>query len=387
MRRLRGYVLSLALFCAACSPQPNDIRYEFFALGTDVSLTLYAVTPQQAGAAAELLESYYADAGRHWYPWAPGELQSINDAIASGSEIAVSARLADVIRRAAEIEAVSNGRFNAGLGLLTELWGLDDVTNSPDAIPSYADIAALLAQKPGTSRLLWDGNRVSSESTSVKIDLGGIAKGALLDDGIALLRQQGINNAIINLGGDLIVIGSVHERRARVGIRSPTADSPIAFLDAASGETIVTSGNYERFVEIGGRHYTHILDPSSGFPVTHTVSVTVVHEDALLADAAATAMMVGGADEFDALCKALDIDYALLIDASGDMHLTSGMRGRLHSVSDGHLTRHVRERLHSISDRRLTRHVRERLHSISDRRLTGGTPERLHSIAYKPLFN
>ncbi|MEE8425858.1 MAG: FAD:protein FMN transferase [Woeseiaceae bacterium] len=366
-----GYVLILALFCAACSPQPNDIRYEFFALGTDVSLTLYAVTPQQAGAAAELLESYYADAGRHWYPWAPGELQSINAALASGSKITVSARLADVIRRAAEIEAVSNGRFNAGLGLLTELWGLDDVSNSPDAIPSDADIAALLAQNPGTRRLLWDGNRVSSESTSVKIDLGGIAKGALLDDGIALLRRQGINNAIINLGGDLTVIGSVHERRARVGIRSPAADSPIAFLDAASGETIVTSGNYERFVEIGGRRYTHILDPSSGFPVTHTVSVTVVHEDALLADAAATAMMVGGADEFEALCKALDIDYAVLIDASGDMHLTSGMRGRLHSVRDGHLTRRTRERLHSISDRRLT----------------GGTRERLHTIAYKPLFN
>jgi thiamine biosynthesis lipoprotein len=163
----------------------------------------------------------------------------------------------------------------------------------------------------------------------VKIDLGGIAKGALLEDGVALLEELGINDAIINLGGDLTVIGSVHQRRARVGIRSPTADSPIAFLDAASGETIVTSGNYERFVEIDGRRYTHILDPISGYPVTHTASVTVVHKDALLADAAATAMMVGGADEFDVLCRAFDIEYALLIDASGEVHLTSGMRERI----------------------------------------------------------
>ncbi len=329
LRRFPGYALSLALFCAACSPQPRDIRYEFFALGTEVSLTLYAVTPEQAHAAADMLESYYADAGHHWYPWAPGELQSINAAIASGSKIAVSARLADVIRRAAEMEIASNGRFNAGLGRLTELWSLDDLSDTPDAIPAYADIAALLAQKPGTGRLLWDGNRVSSESTSVKIDLGGIAKGALLEDGVALLEDLGINDAIINLGGDLTVIGSVHQRRARVGIRSPTADGPIAFLDAASGETIVTSGNYERFVEIDGRRYTHILDPISGYPVTHTASVTVVHEDALLADAAATAMMVGGADEFDVLCRAFNIEYALLIDASGEVHLTGGMRERI----------------------------------------------------------
>ncbi len=82
LRRFPGCALSLALFCAACSPQPRDIRYEFFALGTEVSLTLYAVTPAQAHAAADMLESYYADAGHHWYPWAPGELQSINAAIA-----------------------------------------------------------------------------------------------------------------------------------------------------------------------------------------------------------------------------------------------------------------------------------------------------------------
>ena len=355
LRRFPGYALSLALLCTACSPQPRDVRYDFFALGTEVSLTFYAVTPEQARAAADMLESYYTDAGHHWYPWAPGELQSINAAIAIGSTIAVSARLADVIRRSAEIEAASDGRFNAGLGRLTELWGLDDLSNTPDTIPVYADIAALLEQNPGTKRLLWDGNHVSSESTSVKIDLGGIAKGALLNDGVALLEKQGINNAIINLGGDLTVIGTVHQRRARVGIRSPTADGPIAFLDAASGESIVTSGNYERFVEIDGRRYTHILDPFSGFPVTRTVSVTVVHEDALLADAVATAMMVGGADEFDALCKAFDIEYALLIDASGDVHLTGGMR--------------------------------ERLHSVSDLRLTNGMHERLHSIAYKPLFD
>ncbi len=348
-RRFPGYALSLALFCSACSPQPRDVRYEFFALGTEVSLTLYAVTPAQARTAVNVLESYYADAGRHWYPWTPGELQSINAAIASGSNISVSARLADVIRRSAEMETVSDGRFNAGLGRLTELWGFDDLSNTPGAIPARTDIAALLAQKPGTRRLLWEGNRVSSESASVKIDLGGIAKGALLDDGIALLRKQGIDNAIINLGGDLTVIGNVHQRRARVGIRSPTAGSPVAFLDAANGETIVTSGNYERFVEIDGLRYTHILDPSTGFPVTHTASVTVVHKDALLADAAATAMMVGGADEFNALCTAFGIEYALLIDSSGEVHLTEGMRARLHAISDLRLTAEARERLHSIA--------------------------------------
>ena len=161
------------------------------------------------------------------------------------------------------------------------------------------------------------------------LDLGGIAKGAILEDSATLLAGLGIDSAIVNIGGDLIVIGESDGRSAHIGILSPFEAEAIASIDVFGGETIVTSGNYERFVEIGGRRYPHTLNPRTGLPVDHTASVTVVHADAMLADAAATALMVGGAAEFEQLTEALGLRYALLIDASGELSLTDEMDNRL----------------------------------------------------------
>ena len=161
------------------------------------------------------------------------------------------------------------------------------------------------------------------------LDLGGIAKGAILEDSVQILQGLEISNAIINIGGDLTVMGDVNGRPASIGIRSPAAETAIASVDIRAGETIVTSGDYERFVEIDGERYSHILNPRTGYPVEHTSAVTVIHSDAILADAAATALMVGGSAEFEQLTDALELEFALLIDTSGDLRLTPAMDLRL----------------------------------------------------------
>lgn len=322
---------TIASTIAACGDARRDQQLDFFALGTEVSISLYEVDDSQTLAARGQLQAYFADVGHDWYPWRPGELQRINSAIADRRSIQVTATLAGIIRRAAEIETLSNGAFNAGLGRLTELWGLHDLATLHQR-PDDDAIDLLLADKLSIAGLRWAGDQLTASSTSIMIDLGGIAKGAVLDGSVEILQELGIDNAIINIGGDLSVMGDVNGRPARIGIRSPTAVEPVAAINVVAGETIVTSGNYERFVEIDGQRYTHILDPRSGYPVEHTASVTVVHEDAMLADAAATALMVGGPLEFDALTAALELDLALLIDASGDMRLTPAMKERLNWI-------------------------------------------------------
>ncbi|MDZ7642777.1 MAG: FAD:protein FMN transferase [Woeseiaceae bacterium] len=92
----------------------------------------------------------------------------------------------------------------------------------------------------------------------------------------------------------------------------------------------MTSGNYERYFEYEGRRYAHVLDPRTGYPATGTASVTVVHRDPVLADAAATALLVGGVDDFDALCARLGLEQALLITAGGDVRLTPALAARVH---------------------------------------------------------
>ena len=325
----------LTLLAASCGEARRDYQLDFYALGTEVTVSLFGVSDAQATRATDALQSMFADVGHNWYPWLPGELQAMNESLAEMRlPIDVSPRLATVIRRAAQIEILSVGRFNAGLGNLTELWGLHDVTNPPAALPDPSEIEARIKGGVGAKLLDWDGDRIVSGRTFLMIDLGGIAKGAILEDSVQILQELGVDHAIVNIGGDLIVLGNVNGRPASIGIRSPIAEKPLASLDVAGGETVVTSGNYERYIEIDGQRYNHILDPQSGYPVEHTASVTVVHDDAMLADAAATALMVGGAEEFDALTEAMNIDFALLIDASGDLRLTRSMDERLHWLRD-----------------------------------------------------
>ena len=322
-------LIAATAFVGACAPADRDYHHEILAFGTYVSVTFYAVTGEESRVALTQLEALFRDVDADWYPWAPGELQRVNAALAAGERITVSARLSSLIRAATDFEHQSQGQFNAGIGRLTELWGLHDTANPLTRIPNADELAAQRQTAPSLHSLSWQGFELSSSNRQVMIDLGGIAKGAILEESQILLRAIGIDNAIVNIGGDLIVIGQAGGRAARIGIRSPLNDTPLARLDISDGEAVITSGSYERFVEIDGTRYTHILNPSSGLPIAHTVSVTVIDDDALLADAAATALMVGGAGEFDNLVEVLQLEYALLIEAGGDTRLTPGMRERL----------------------------------------------------------
>lgn len=324
----RSLGLVFALLSAACAG-PRDHTFEFYALGTEVSVSLFAVSEAQAADAAEQLQGYFARVGHDWYPWNPGELRSINIAIELQEPANVSPRLAAVIRRAAQIEELTDNRFNAGLGRITERWGLHALGDEPPQKPNVNEIANLLAQAMGVNSIRWIDDQIVGAPPGLMLDLGGIAKGAVLEDSVQILQNLEINNAIINIGGDLTVIGDVNGRPASIGIRSPVEETAFASVDIAAGETIVTSGNYERFIEIDGARYSHILNPRSGYPVEHTSAVTVIHTDAMLADAAATALMVGGPAAFEQLTSALGLEFALLIDASGDLRLTPAMDLRL----------------------------------------------------------
>ena len=334
--------LLIACLAASCDLQHTDSTHQILAFGTRVELRIYGGEARQVRDAMTRVEARYRELDRDWYPWARdwdansavplGELRRINAALASGRSIDVSPELASLIRRAAVIEERSFGKFNPGIGRLTELWGFDNVLRENWAPPSAEAVGRIVGQAPGSDHLHWENNTLSSRSTVTQIDLGGIAKGALLDLTIELLRESGLDNAIIDIGGDLTILGNVHGRAARIGIRSPIADKPIGWLEVNNGETVVTSGDYERFFEYQGRKYQHIIDPDSGFPIQHTASVTVIHDDPILADAAATALVVAGMAEFDQTCAALDIQQAILIDSTGELRLTAGMDRRVNWV-------------------------------------------------------
>ena len=147
------------LLLAACAG-PRDHTLEFHALGTEISVSLYAVSEGQAEDASEQLQSYFARVGNDWYPWSPGELRSINIAIERQESADVSPRLATLIRRAAQIERLSDNRFNAGLGRITERWGLHALGDEPPQKPHSNEIARLLAQAMGVASVRWIDDQI-----------------------------------------------------------------------------------------------------------------------------------------------------------------------------------------------------------------------------------
>ena len=139
---------------------------------------------------------------------------------------------------------------------------------------------------------------------------------------------MGIKNAIVNAGGDLRVIGQHGTRPWRVGIRNPNG-GVIGGVEARPDEAIFTSGVYERFRRDQQTRYPHILDPRTGWPVQGLAAVTVITKEGLLADAAATALIVAGKEDWPSVARALGLNKVLLVDESGLVYLTPEMKLRM----------------------------------------------------------
>lgn len=328
MRSIATTLLLVAGLLAGCAIDEAEFRQTFPALGTIITIEIRDVDQHEAEVALATIEAEMARVGRDWYAWGSGELGQLNELLAQGKSARVSPELAALIRRALEVRAASDGFFDPTVGLLVEAWGFHDANAPPGEPPDEVWLSAWRASAGKRARL-----RVAEEivvaPAAVKIALGGIAKGSTLAHATGILRDHGIENALVDAGGDLKVIGTKEGRGWRIGIRDPRSSGIIGIVELIPGEAIMSSGDYERFVERDGQRAHHLLDPHTGRPVEHTMAATVLHEDAELADAAATALMAAGPGRFDALAARLGISVALLVTIDGEIIMTPAMAARL----------------------------------------------------------
>lgn len=245
--------------------------------------------------------------------------------------VRVDAELLLVLERALEISELTRGRFDVTYKGAGKLW---DFQAEPPRLPTADAIEAAL------ERVGYDKLELRPESSEVwlaregmAIGLGGIAKGFAVDRAAEVLRKHGFDNFVIAAGGDLYASGSRGGSPWRVGIRHPrSADSELAMLPV-SNAAVVTSGDYERFFELNGKRYTHILDPSTGMPVEACRSVTIVAQDATWADGLSTGVFVMGPEDGMALIERLDGVDGVIVDADGGVHVSSGLRAPEAAVS------------------------------------------------------
>lgn len=222
-----------------------------------------------------------------------------------------------VVERGLYFGKKSDGYFDITIKPLVDLWG---VTTPTPKVPSNDEIEKALSLVDYTKTSINGDKLIISEGMS--IDLGGIGKGYAADEAAKVLRENGITDGIVDLGGDIVVLG-----KKRIGIQNPLSGQTGDYMAVVEikDSSIVTSGSYERNFKEGGKTYHHILNPKTGRPSeSGLLSATVISENSQDADAIATIIYILGADEGLSFANEMGVQ-AMVIDEEKTVHKTKGV--------------------------------------------------------------
>lgn len=246
---------------------------------------------------------------------------------AKGEWVDVSEDTRELIQKGMEYSHLSDGGFDITVGGVTEQWDFH-AAEGEARIPD-AEALAEAVTHINYRNIAIEGNRVKLTDPETKLDLGGIAKGWIGDRMTELLESKGVISAVINLGGNVICVGGkTDEDDFVIGVETPFSDrKEIIGKIAARDKTLVTSGVYERQIEVDGKRYHHILDTETGWPVnTDLDAVTLIADKGHSADidALSTICLIKGADEGMEFIEKQDGVEGVFVLSNGDIRTTEG---------------------------------------------------------------
>lgn len=314
---------------------PPQVKLSFFAMGTDISVTIALV--RQSGSREKALEAIgeieqrMQAFGRDWWPWSDGgALSRINRSLEQGEVADIPPEMRPLFANAWAVRQATNGIYEPRIAKLVQLWGFHDLAADPQTPPKAKEVTRLrncIGHAPD-----YDGGFHYGPAVGIGWDFGGIAKGWIVDEALDLLMSRGFENAIVDAGGNLAVRGLRGGQAWRIGIRAPDSDPAAPELVgtmSAQDESINTHGDDQRFFLHNGRRYSHLLDPSTGEPARGIRSVTVVHRDGYLAEAGGAALYVAGPERWPALAHKLKLTQVLVVRDDASVEVTKALSVRV----------------------------------------------------------
>lgn len=265
-------------------------RFPFFAMGSQCELQLYASDAAAAAHTAQLaIDEVLRIELRYSRYRDDSVISEINRAAARGESLSIDAETATLLDYAYACHAKSEGLFDISSGVLHRAWDFGS-----DRLPEQRELDALLPLV-GLDKVHWQRPLLSFELPGMELDFGGIAKEYAADQAAAVCVATGIAHGLVELGGDIRVIGPHPDLSPWiVGIRHPRhPDEVITTVTLAQG-AIASSGDYERYMMVDGIRYCHILDPHTGWPAHGLMSASIVTEQCLVAGSVATMAMLKG---------------------------------------------------------------------------------------------
>lgn len=291
-----------------------ELGFEFQAMGTACRIRLAGCGEPEARAAADAAIAEVRRIETKYSRYRDDSIVSrINAAAGSGVPVEVDSETADLLDFADRLHAYSAGLFDITTGVLRQVWDFRS-----GRVPDPAAVAAVLA-RVGWQHVRWQRPHIELTLAGMELDFGGFGKEYAADRAGTLLAERGIAGGLVNLGGDLRVIGPHADGRPwSLGIAHPRrAGEVIAGIELSRGG-LATSGDYERYFELDGRRYCHILDPHTGWPVQHWQSISVTGPACLAAGALSTIAMLSGGRAHEFL-RSQGVGF-LSVDANSLVH-------------------------------------------------------------------
>jgi thiamine biosynthesis lipoprotein len=339
-------LVALCFALSACFKEPL-YHSQSYVFGTLVDISIAGESDERASMLANHVMQEFQNLHNRLHAWKatvanqPSELGELNAAFSNEkTPLNIRPDLAQMLLEIRTLSEKSEGLFNPGIGQLIGLWGFqrDEFTAVTIDAPQ---IKALVKANPRMADIVVSNQSVYSNNSALKLDLGGYAKGYALDVAVAYLRQQGVKNALINIGGNVIALGQHGNKPWRVGIQHPRQPTAIATLDLADGWAIGTSGDYQRYFMLNGQRYCHIIDPRTGYPAQHMQSVTVLvppqaankSQAGVLSDVVTKPIFIAGATKSSRLAQAFGIQDFMLIDEHAHIIVSKQMAQKLNWVN------------------------------------------------------
>jgi thiamine biosynthesis lipoprotein len=311
---------------------PFSVNAEWFGdarpmMGTEVSVYLWSDDPKTGLAAVEavfqeadridrLMSTYKDDS----------EISKINRE-AADAPVRTGEELYHLIARSLEISVLTQGAFDITYESVGQHFDFR-AHQRPDAATVQSELKNINFR---FVRLDAATRTVRFQKHGVRINLGGIAKGYVVERSVDILRARGVTNAIVTAGGDTRLLGDRRGRPWMVGIRDPRKDGQVAISLPLEDEAVSTSGDYERYFDEDGVRYHHIIQPSTGLSANGVHSATVFGPDAVTTDALSTSVFVMGVDKGLRMIAALPDYESIVIDANGNVYYSDGLeRGDKH---------------------------------------------------------
>jgi FAD:protein FMN transferase len=325
------FILTLALTSCTSNPpasvpnQNEPLTKSDYILGTIIDITLY--DKQDVATIDKALDRIRDIEAKMTINNAEtSEIIALNEA-AGKSAVKLSPDTFDVLERAKYYSELTGGLFDPTVGSIVKLWNIGtEYAAIPD--PKVLEEKRLLINK---DKLILDRSTLTArlEDAGMQVDLGAIAKGYAADEVAKILKEKGVQHAIINLGGNVLTIGgNMLDNPWKIGIQNPfNPRGDYLGIIEIKGKTVVTSGTYERYFEKDGKRYHHILDPRTGYPADNEVaSVSIITESSMDADGNSTSVLLLGLEEGMKFVESQKGIEAIFVTYDKKVYITSGLK-------------------------------------------------------------